>query len=309
MTNQKKIQIWILTRDRLEYFVKALLSAINQKTHQEYEIIVSDNSEGFETSEYMKTFFPNINYIRRYPSLTSEMHFKLAIEESRCDYLVLFHDDDILDSSYISKVACVLDMNPGCSAVGTNARLIINGRMVNRNIMGSFNKDKEIISSIDLWMPYFSINNSGAAAFPSYMYRKVNINSSFVDHKNGGKYSDVSMLYMVLKNGSIFWLKETLIYYRVHNSSDSAIENIYDRLSLLRFFNVNEGLRLNKKVYSDYRFLYWKSWWRNTNKGALFIFPHGHKQKVVAKFLVMKMFELIFTRKILYQKIFYRLNN
>ena len=43
------------------------------------------------------------------------------------------------------------------------------------------------------------------------------------------------MLSTLLTFGEILWLEKILMYYRVHDSNDSAIESIPDRIKLMNF--------------------------------------------------------------------------
>ena len=57
----------------------------------------------------------------------------------------------------------------------------------------------------------------------------------------------------------ILWLKEPLIYYRIHNNSESSNENIIARLSLIRFvkknYNVEKETLKQYKIYFALRYL------------------------------------------------------
>ena len=43
------------------------------------------------------------------------------------------------------------------------------------------------------------------------------------------------MLSSLISFGEILWLDKILIYYRVHDSNDSAIESVSDRIRLMNY--------------------------------------------------------------------------
>ena len=135
------IQLYILTKDRPNELKEALISAINQDS-KEIEIIVSDNSEMLETSQMMADNFSNIHYIKRVPHLEASEHSRVVIEESSAEYVMLFHDDDILEPTHVSDILSKFQKYPDLVAAASNGTYIGDFFLNNREIM---NLSKDVV--------------------------------------------------------------------------------------------------------------------------------------------------------------------
>lgn len=254
------IVIIILTRDRLNYFKRALESVINQKTLKKYKIIVSDNSKSSETQNYVKAKFPNIEYIRRIPELSSDDHFRKAfLLGSISDYFVVFHDDDVMLPTYIDKMTDLLDKHSHIAAVGCNAQYINNKKLIQRYFLSGFQGIRFLSSQFEFINSYFRIGTQGYAPFPGYMYNSSYYNNEDVANFEVGKYSDITFLLKLLIRGPILWTTDVLMLYRVHKNNDSRVEEIRHRIRLLRYLYSKNIIKRNSSLSYDIRFRYWCS--------------------------------------------------
>ena len=300
-----KVQVYILSRDRLHYFNEALLSVLNQSTRHEYEIIVSDNSETDVIETLMRRDFKDIKYIRRTPTLISTNHFKKIMDESLGPLVVLFHDDDVMLPNYIETMVDLMDLNPNISALGCNA-YVLNGTDVSKKLMmGSFNGFKVLKSNVELINPYLEIGSITPAPFPGYMYRRKFLNSLNLKSEHGGKFADITFLAKTFRTAPIAWLSEPLFKYRIHASNDSKSESLVDRLSLMRYLYNHEGVSRNGNAAREMRFKSWGLWWWNQSLG----FPRvssGYKfnrHQTVLKFLLLNGIRIALTRLSFWKKL------
>jgi glycosyltransferase involved in cell wall biosynthesis len=295
-----KIQIYILSHDRQVLLREAVSSALRQHA-EDVEVIVSDNSEGRDVEEMMRREFPHVSYIRRPPSLSAADHFYAVYRESSSEFVVYFHDDDVLEPEYASILSRELDAHPEAAAVACNAWTLMDKQRVLSRRMGSFHKSRKITLVEELINPYLDFTPIlMPPPTPSYMYRRSLIKDLFAMPVAGGKYGDLTTLINVLKRGPIIWIPTPLMWYREHGGNDSKAEVIADRLGLLRDIHAYARIDRKARIFTVYRFRYWLNWWLRGKQGARMT---PQRMKVVRRFLVITGIILIFTHSGLWLKI------
>jgi glycosyltransferase involved in cell wall biosynthesis len=256
---QPKIQVFLLTYNRPEYVKDAISSILNQD-YDDFELIVSDNSTDSKTEELLKDIkHPKFKYLKRTPSLPSIEHFFKCIHEVTSEYFVLFHDDDMMMTDYLSKVITALENNPSIAAAGTNCYFIYGNKQSKDVSFPEKNSKEELFDDIDKFVSNYLLFKP-LAAYPSYMYRASFIKGIFLNINHGGKHSDVTFLMDILKRGKILWLMEPLIKYRIHSGQDSQKNEIHDRLSLLRYIYIQTSITRHSPEAMNYRRVAWCNW-------------------------------------------------
>lgn len=302
---QSRIQIYLLSRDRPNYFSQALDSLIVGSDGLA-DIIVSDNSEADAIQGIVTSQYQTIHYVRRNPSLSALEHFRAVIEESSAEFLVLFHDDDIMMPSYAKTMLDALDNNPALAAVGCNALVLRGDKKTLKPFMGSTNKPR-LISCHDMFLqPYLAFSSYVPAPFPGYMYRRKYLAGLYLDGAHGGKHSDVTFLTKIISRGPILWLPQPLMWYRVHADNDSNSESIGDRLSLLRYLRKHGWIDLKSSAVREFKFRYWASWWLQRSRNGLPKSFWSWRDRIVLKFLLRTGARFALTKPILWQKLINR---
>tara|TARA_B110000090_G_C13372078_1_gene442488 strand:+ start:1733 stop:2035 length:303 start_codon:yes stop_codon:yes gene_type:complete len=98
MNHQPLVSIYILSHDRPVYAANALLSAMSQ-TYKNIKVIFSDNSSNYNTKNYLDSLehLEPGSYEYRYRNNIHPLaHFNNILDEVDTDYVLLFHDDDVL---------------------------------------------------------------------------------------------------------------------------------------------------------------------------------------------------------------------
>jgi hypothetical protein len=300
--NEIKLQIYIMCCDRPGYAIKAIQSVIESADFNT-EVIISDNSETDCVANMCRENFPSIRYIRRSSPRTGAAHYKSILDEAKSEYLVMFHDDDLMTTDYVTTLLPYIQANPTVSAVGCNAEIIDK----NDNLSGSFFLSNLkaplcIFKSYDFIYPYLVGNfkylvgdfgSPGIVPFPSYMYRREHVCSSFVNDSHGGKYGDVAFLHKILLRAPIVWHNCPLINYRFHGGNDSAVESLSDRLSLLRYLFSNGVVDRRSIEVKYFKFASWMNWWIRNHDSINFFIPNGSRERVVFHFLAVTAIKLI----------------
>lgn len=233
----KKLGVYLLSYNR-PAFVQEAINSILAQDYNDFELIISENSPRSEVMNQLQKYLaePRVKIIKRSPSLGSLAHFNtLFSEAANYEYAMLFHDDDVLLPSALTKMMSEIDNNPAFSAVSCNALLIKNAENTSTLFNPGLNGNIVIKSQAQLINRYI-FKKLSHTPFPSYIYRTHFIRGTQLDPSNGGKYSDVSFLVNVVRHGPFIWLAEPLMRSRQHSTNDSVDLNMNDIFSLSLFF-------------------------------------------------------------------------
>lgn len=296
-------QIFILCRDRWEYLNEAINSIIGQLGPND-ELIISDNSVGDSVKNGISKYFPEIRYVGRRPHLSAHEHFQRIIEEASAEFLVLFHDDDMLGADYLRVMKAAMNGDQGLVAAACNAFLIKGNVKTDIDFMGRVDGKSTITELTQLLEPYFSVGSFRPAPFPSYFYRTAKIKELFLDEKHGGKYADVSFLAKVLNRGPILWIFRPLIFYRLHDSNDSNVHSVGQSLSLLRYLMSHHGLPRRSELVMDYKFKYLFYWYLKDDRNTLLGLLSSKKKRVIVFFLLRYLVKLTWKQRVPWNKIY-----
>jgi hypothetical protein len=255
---QTQTTVVILTRDRTDLLRQTLTSVLAQDVPVWVQI--SDNSVGAETQDMLRLEFPQIQCVRRQPPLPALEHFSTVLSEACTEFLVMFHDDDVMLPGYVRTLQSTLTASPGLVAVGCNAGKLHQEDLMLGTVMGSFPAALTIDRPQELLPYYFRKGAIGPAPFPSYMYRTAATRGLGLVRAHGGKYSDVSFLLKLLERGSVVWMPQVLMHYRYHGANDSGTPTMNDMASLVRFVGQRYGLNRRAALVKEFRLRNWLQW-------------------------------------------------
>jgi len=292
-----KIRLCLLTHNRPNYAKIALDSLVSNNLNCNCEIYVSDNSIEPSFSESLQNKYNNqaiIKFKYRNQVLNALDHMNLVINESlNFDFILLFHDDDILYSNYLEKILNLGVLNDkSFSAFAINANLIYNNKE-SKNKITHYKNNVIIKTSQDLIDAYFCLDSNGAPPFPGYLYRVSAIKNLELKNIDGGKHSDFSFLVDLLKYGNFFWYNEVLMSYRIHEKSGSNSFSIVDR-NLQYNFLLNLKLN-NKNAINDFNLIFLTEKLKNQHVNMLFYVFHLLKYLII-NILNLRIFRIIYKR-------------
>jgi glycosyltransferase involved in cell wall biosynthesis len=299
----RRVQIYILSRDRVLYFRQALESVIAASGGLA-EIVVSDNSESDEIQSLVEKEYSDVLYVRRRPTLSVYEHFRVILNEASAEFLVMFHDDDIMMPDYVTEMVAALDADERIAAVGCDALLLRDQQTTGHNFMGRSTRPVLVENVSDFLEPYLAFSTWSYPPFPGYMYRRKFISGLYLEPEEGGKHTDVSFLAKILSRGAILWLSRPLMWYRFHGSNDSGKETVIDRLTWLRYMALNHGLNQKSPSVREFRFRYWLRWWMQREGRGAFAKPSGWREKVILRFLLFAGVRIAMNSRGFWQKVF-----
>ena len=251
----RTLSVFLLSHNRPETAIEAAKSILKQSSTR-FRFIISDNSESGKAQDQVEDFclLENIEFRKRGPKTTAFDHFWSCVGECETDYLMLFHDDDLMLPNFIEDFWESETLTNDCSAVGFNA-IVEN---VDHSTTKSFVSRRTILgplSASDLVDNYFLKFSPGIAPFPSYVFLSSALKRP---ERSIGKYGDVALLFRLATEGKVCWVNKEVMIYRFHGGNDGLSESLTDRLRLLAFMKQNSSWfsRFNLSTYRY--FLYCK---------------------------------------------------
>lgn len=247
-------------------FAKLAIESVLRQSNKNFRLVISDNSDNDELCNLVRAEFPGLDYRRRASELSALEHFNISISDADTDFLCLFHDDDLMEPSYVETMLKTITLHPNAVAYSSNAEIINQADESNGSSFESKDEHLIIENPRALAGRYFSRFPNGIATFPAYIYRSNLVKQIPIDPQTGGKYSDVAWLLEISKHGSIVWNSAKLIRYRMHAENDGGFESPRDRLRLLGYLKSNSSF-VGQAIIGDYRFFLYKKFCRAGSSG------------------------------------------
>ena len=256
MNIMPKVSVCIPTYNRANYLKESIKSVLNQ-TLQDFELIICDNASVDNTEEIVLSFKDSrIVYHKNIENVGAFRNINLCLKLAKCDYITIFHDDDImLPDNLIHKVS-FLEENPNISLVCSNVYIIDeNGKISGTHWDESIDHNKLTTVSSHFEKLFLEGN---PIIFPSVMMRKVC--SDFIGEFEPIGCCDWEYWMRVSLFYNLAYLKEPLIKYRKHSGNDShryiwlieaerARKSVCDRYSS-QFSFMRSLEEITKKNYS-----------------------------------------------------------
>lgn len=230
-----KLEIFIITYNRWNLLYDTIQSFYNQTTNT-VSITVIDNGSSVKPDYDVEDIFNlNLKLIRLEENDQFNVWTVIKNIVSK-DWLMVFHDDDLLHPEYIKSILSLISNNPKADVIGCATSTFTNKpkkiRIKKLKYLNCRSKSQfvnELISGFPL-------------SFCSVVYKTSSFLDNSFDHKKYGKIGDRPfVINMIKENGSGLLIKNKLIYTRLHKNQDSnkVISNnhnkhIYNHLKFYR---------------------------------------------------------------------------
>jgi glycosyltransferase involved in cell wall biosynthesis len=222
------VTVALLTYNRAQY-LKESLAAVLDQTYTDIEVLVCNNASQDETADVVKDF-RDTRLIHICQSLNKGVvgNYCEAARRAAGKYVLISHDDDIMEPTLVERQIAVLDQDPECIAVCTNVSVIdAVGRLVQPRLL-PFQDDKTFNKGdyVKAW-----VHDQLALPVTSLMYRVkrgrgfINLNKPPL---NVGAYGDIYALCQLNLRGRLVLLADPLVRYRQHNQQDSFADDLID---------------------------------------------------------------------------------
>lgn len=292
-TSSPRVQVFVLAHNRPQLLRETLHSILSQD-YDKLELIVSDNSTNDSVQQMVASEFVNqLVYQRNSPALPPISHFNKLLKEADGDYLVLFHDDDLMLPNFVRTLLSFLEQNQNYSAAAPNAYLRLENRQTKRAFYPMAPPVYDVINGTEMARHYLDVGLF-RMPFPGYMYRTDMIHGIFLNDEEGGKHADVSFLIKVAVAAPVAWIGLPLFEYRIHQGNDSWKEDVPARLKLLRFIYRATTIPKKSSLVNTYRLAFWFLWWRAGLGKRM-----SWRRKVILRFLLINLLTLPLRQPIL----------
>lgn len=171
------IEIIIPTYKRPALLFEALNSALNQDVEFEYLITIIDNDPDSLNVELLNKieYRDKIRYIRNKENLGLFGNWNRAIQVSRAPFVALLHDDDLLESNYLSRLKRVISKYPEVGVVTHVSYQIKNGEIKNPFPTIKSKVRKNTVQSIS-WEEYLFGNITSASCMLINKEKAIDLN-------------------------------------------------------------------------------------------------------------------------------------
>lgn len=200
-------------------YLSAAIDSILRQTYSAFELIIVDDAstdKSFEIIDGYKNMYPDkIQVIHLKKNLNSggDRCANEGIKKARGEYIARMDADDIALPTRLEKQVDFLEKNPDVFLVGSNAYVIDgDGQFIGEKLQPQVNE--EILRTYSTFHPIIH---------PSSMYRATLNKKEEFEYKIKYKSNnDYYTFFNLICNGYIFAnLSEKLIYYRIHEKSDT----------------------------------------------------------------------------------------
>lgn len=210
------VEIIVVTYNR-SALLPATLETLLAQTVPATSIRIVDNGSTDRTGEIARTFASRgVHYIRRDENDLSACWRDLQLIPT-AEWVIVFHDDDLLHPEYLGSVSTVIDTYPKATLIGSamKAEAVPNARdwaAVSPKRTTGILSWREFARKLYAGFPF---------PFCSAVYRTEVFRRTVIDTGTYGKISDRPFLMEVARAGGAVLLKDVFVKYRVHLSQDS----------------------------------------------------------------------------------------
>lgn len=254
------LTVILLCHNRPDYACESIKSILNQSTSA-FDFVISDNSSNRELHDLVKINFPLLKYNSLFPGISAIEHFRKVISTVATPYFVMFHDDDIMEPEYVRTILKQFSLTPYAAAVATNGIMInSDGEQIKMGVTGNLNifvNSKKTIffhEKTNFVLQYLAGDFGGAANFSSYAYNTELIKGIYPDLSKCRFFFDTIFLSQIIERGPIFWINESLVKVRSHDSTISSSCGVRDYKSFISFISKQFGNRIKSIYIDEYHF-------------------------------------------------------
>jgi len=270
------ITVALLAYNR-EKYIKYSLNAILNQTYKNSEILIIDNHSSDNTHNLIIETVgdrENTTIIRLGGNSNPAISYNTALQYSKNPYVIVTHDDDVLELNYVEKCYKVLSKNKNIGLIGANVRLIDElGKVTSKalypesiiknDLLIDKKKYFDIYLNKKLWIPTPTHCINRNRYFDYYENNQVYTSLSFcrldedtfvpsrrIEYEPSG---DIESCLAINEVSDIYFFSEPMLSYRQHNNQESRnVEQSDPLLNLCRnittkdkYFSIPTRLKAN----------------------------------------------------------------
>lgn len=226
MEFSKKLEIFIRTYNRCELMKSTLQSVLNQSA-KNVKVTVFDNASTDGTGDYVRSLMrehANLFYFRTQENIVFEKRLDIVLPLISAEYVIFFHDDDIMHPQYAECAIKALEAHPEAELVTSwmwpfhkEEELVFEDYSTCSYRL--YRKKQDFVSYVYAsWILYWDKN----VFFPGVIYKKDNLVGLSSRFDEMGKIADKPFVLDSIKEGGAIQLEGYFLKYRMHGGQDSA---------------------------------------------------------------------------------------
>ena len=205
------------TRNRAG-FLKLALPTILSQDYEPLEILISDNCSEDDTEAVCREVEGRdrrVRYVRHQTDLGLYGNHNFCLNESRGDFVCLWHDDDQHDPSLISRYVDFMIRRPSVGIVSSDYKLIND----EGQFIGARDRSvKEITPGIEYIGRTFASGQSTVGC-PGAMIRRSALGSARFEEHGPIGFADFVVWFHIAEHADVGHIGERLWTYRLHSKS------------------------------------------------------------------------------------------
>ena len=227
------VTVFMLTYRRPFYLMQAISSVLAQ-TYGNFYLIILDNMSKDETSNMVEIIDDERVIYHEHDGNMTGSNFLYAFELVKTKYVIVLHDDDLIEPTYLEEVLKQIDENENLAALSVVNNVISSeGNLVRKGLrfdgIAKFSGDAYFLS-------YFIYQTQKQSMiYPAAIYNRELLGDikKYINME-AGPCGDQFMWFEMERQGlSIGIYGAPLFNYRIHKNQDSAIHAGAMRLVLL----------------------------------------------------------------------------
>lgn len=230
-----RVTVAVCTYNRSAYLKQALQSVIDQ-TYSDIGIVVYDNASTDDTEEVVRKINdPRLSYIKNGTNLGLFGNLNKALSNCKTEFIVLFHDDDIMLPHMIETEVRTMDKYRDTAIVSCGWNWDIDE---NNNTILKCSKFRLRTKKYkkEEWIDHICRAKSGSIACPPTMFRANLIKKdNILFSEECGSCADELMWLDLNRNNPVVVIGDYLFMYRRHRHSDSARLNGIKRVNTHKY--------------------------------------------------------------------------
>lgn len=227
------LDVLIITYNRAELFEKTLISVCNQ-TYQDFTIKIFNNGSTDNTKEVyekIKAQYPNrrFEYMKLEENHQDQYFVDKKNEFITAEYVIAFHDDDLMHPQYVEYLMKVINENPNAVLLGGKTKISYNPEKLQ---WCEPQGDYIIGDTRDMAKWYF---RGDTFSFPAICYKSECYKAERFDNKLYGNRGDFPFLMDIADHGLVCELQDRFLHYRLHEKQNgNKLPTIEQRVNLVQ---------------------------------------------------------------------------
>ncbi len=221
-----KLEIFIRTYNRCNLMKKTLQSVLNQ-TAKNIKVTVFDNDSSDDTESYVRSQMEehkNLFYFKTDSNIIFEKRLDIVLPLISAEYVIFFHDDDIMHPQYAECILKALEEHPEAELVTPWMWPFHSEEEIVFEDYSScsyrlYRKKQDFVSFVySSWVLYWDKN----MFFPAIVYKRDNLVGLKSRFDVMGKIADKPFVLDSIKEGNAIQLEGYFLKWRMHGGQDSS---------------------------------------------------------------------------------------